>query len=148
MTCQDKKLLQRLQADFPVESRPFAVLAKEFGLTEQEILTKITIWRQEGLLRRIGPSFNSSALGFCGTLCAAEAPEEQLADFVAGLNALPGVTHNYRRDHKKNVWFTLIAENQEQITRTIAGIEKRTGIKIMSLPAERAFKLKLELMPD
>jgi hypothetical protein len=40
MTCQDKKLLQRLQADFPVESRPFAVLAKEFGLTEQEILTK------------------------------------------------------------------------------------------------------------
>ena len=61
---------------------------------------------------------------------------------------MPGVTHNYRRDHKKNVWFTLIAENQEQITRTIAGIEKRTGIKIMSLPVKRAFKLKLELMPD
>ena len=148
MTLQDKKLLQRIQADFPVAPRPFAVLAKEFGLTEQEILTKIKIWRQEGLIRRIGPNFSPASLGFCSTLCAAEVPEEKLAGFVAGLNALPGVTHNYRRDHKKNVWFTLIAENWEQITRTIMDIEMRTGVKIMSLPAKRAFKLKLELMPD
>jgi len=146
MTSQDKKLLQRIQADFPIAPRPFAVLAAEFGLSEQEVIGKIQKWKKEGTIRQISPSFSPAALGFCSTLCTAAVPEEKLAAFVDEVNSLPGVTHNYRRDHTQNVWFTLIAKNYEELVKTISKIEKRTGIKIMSLPAEKVFKLKLELM--
>lgn len=148
MNAQDKKLLQRLQADFPLNPCPFAVLAEEFGLSEQEVINKIQNWQSSGVIKKIAPSISPATLGFCSTLCAAEVPEKELAGFTAEINALPGVTHNYRRDHTKNIWFTLIAENKEKLALTILEIEKRTGIEIMSLPAEKVFKLKLELMND
>lgn len=148
MDNRDKRLLQRVQADFPLDSHPFALLAAEFGLSEQEVLNKVEQWQKQGLIRHICPNFSPTALGFCSTLCAAEVAEEKLPAVAELINSFPEVTHNYRRDHAKNIWFTLIAENPEKLARTIAEIEKRAGIKIMSLPAEKVFKLKLQLIAD
>lgn len=64
--------------------------------------------RESGLIRRLGANFQSAKLGFRSTLCAAKVPEEQLEQFIAEVNAIPGVTHNYLRNHSYNIWFTLI----------------------------------------
>ena len=37
--------------------------------------------------------------GFRSTLCGAHVPEDKLDAFIADVNALPGVTHNYLRNH-------------------------------------------------
>ncbi|MGD8777114.1 MAG: hypothetical protein PVF44_17525, partial [Syntrophobacterales bacterium] len=61
------------------------------------------------------------------------------------VNGYPGVTHNYRRAHDYNIWFTLIAASEERIEDTLQEISDLTGVKdIMSLPAERIFKIQVD----
>jgi hypothetical protein len=55
------------------------------------------------------------------------------------------VTHNYRRDHEYNIWFTLIAPTEEDLRRTIKEIAAETEVgEILSLPAERIFKIRVD----
>ena len=140
----DRRLLDILQTDFPLVPRPYAEMAERLGSTEDEIFTRVRRLRQSGLVRRLGANFQSAKLGFVSTLCAAKVPEDRLDAFVADLNAQPGVTHNYLRDHAYNVWFTLISPSREAERETLAGIERRTGIGVLNLPATRFFKISVD----
>jgi DNA-binding Lrp family transcriptional regulator len=94
------------------------------------------------VLRRIGATFNSRALGFVSTLCAARVPAERLASFTAVVNASPFVTHNYRRDHEYNVWFTVIAPSAVARENFLREVKEQTGVTdILDLPAVRTFKI-------
>ena len=76
------------------------------------------------------------------TLCAARVPEDKIPAFVDAVNACPGVTHNYRREHEYNIWFTLIAPDEEELAAALAEIKRNTEIKdILSLRAVRTFKI-------
>jgi hypothetical protein len=58
------------------------------------------------------------------------------------VNAYPGVTHNYRRAHDYNVWFTLIAPSEESLLQAISEISDRTEVRdILDLRATRIFKI-------
>ena len=78
-----------------------------------------------------------------GMMCAHCAAHVEKA-----LNALPGVTHNYLRNHDFNVWFTLIGPSWDSVCDTIKGIEERTGISIMNLPAEKLFKIRVDFQME
>lgn len=142
MDAIDRKLLNLIQEDFPLAAAPFAEVAARLGIGEGEVLDRIGRLREEGIIRRIGAVFDLRKLGFVSTLCAARVPEEQIATFVAIVNACPGVTHNYRREHEYNVWFTLIASGEEELSALLADIKSKTGIDdILSLRAVRTFKI-------
>jgi len=112
------------------------------GVTEDEILERIARMKQEGIIRRIGAVFDSKKMGFVSTLCAARVPEEKLKVFVEVVNSYVGVTHNYRRSHEYNVWFTFIASDEETLKQSLAEIHDRTGIAdIISMRAVRTFKI-------
>lgn len=97
------------------------------------------------MVRRIGGNFVSTRLGFASTLCAAAVPEDKFEAFVAAVNAHPGVTHNYRRAHEFNVWFTFIAESMEEIEAHLQRLRRQTGVKdILSLPSQKMFKIKVD----
>ncbi|MBF0508846.1 MAG: hypothetical protein HQK57_07970 [Deltaproteobacteria bacterium] len=84
-------------------------------------------------------------MGFTSTLCAAKVPEEAMDQFVTVVNAYPGVTHNYRRDHQYNVWFTFIAESMDLIDQYLEEIRQKTGVtQICNLPAKKLFKIKVD----
>ena len=76
---------------------------------------------EAGIIRRLGANFTSRKLGYTSTLCAARVAPESLDHFVAVVNRYPGVTHNYLRRHRYNVWFTLIAESEERLNRDPGG---------------------------
>ena len=65
-------------------------------------------------------------------------------DFVREVNARPGITHNYLREHNYNVWFTLISPSREDERATLDDITARTGIPILNLPATRLFKIRVD----
>ena len=75
-------------------------------------------------------------------------PEDKLDAFIADVNALPGVTHNYLRNHDFNVWFTLIGPSWDRVCRTLKDLEERTGISIMNLPAEKLFKIRVDFQME
>ena len=142
MDAIDKKILNIVQKEFPVVAEPFKVVAERVGITEDEVLERISRLKQEGIIRRIGAVFDSKKMGFVSTLCAAQVPEEKLKAFVEVVNSYAGVTHNYRRDYEYNVWFTFIAPDEETLEKSLAEIRETTGvIDIISMPAVRTFKI-------
>ncbi len=138
----DRKILNRIQTAFPVCAEPFKAIGVELGLGEREVLERIRRLKADGIIRRIGAVFDPGKLGFVSTLCAARVPEGGIPDFVALVNSYSGVTHNYRRNHDYNIWFTFIAESFEALERALGEIRAKTGVSdIISMPAIRTFKI-------
>jgi DNA-binding Lrp family transcriptional regulator len=141
----DRIILNRIQSDFPIASRPYLVVAQELELDEDEVIRRITALKKSGIIRRIGANFVPGRLGFVSTLCAARVPEEKIPLFSETVNQYPGVTHNYRRDHEYNIWFTFIAESMERIESYLKEIASKTGVtEILNLPATKVYKIKAQ----
>ena len=114
-------------------------------MSEDEVLARVTKFKAEGVIRRIGGNFDSRKLNFTSTLCAARVPEEKIKKFVAVVNSYRGVTHNYLRGNPFNIWFTFIAPKMSDIDGALRTIEEKTGVKeICNLPAVRMFKIKVD----
>jgi DNA-binding Lrp family transcriptional regulator len=138
----DRKILDGVQRDFPLESRPFAALAQRIGSTEGEVLDRVRRLTRDGLIREVGPVFDLKRLAHTSTLCAAQAAPDCVENVAGFINAFPEVTHNYLRDHAFNIWFTLIASSPERIDAILDRIRMTPGVlNVMSLPAQRTFKI-------
>lgn len=145
LTDLDRLVLDRIQASFPVASRPFATLAKDFDVTETDVLASVRSLKSSGVIRRIGAIFDSHRLGYKSTLCAIAVPEERIEEVAALISEYPNVTHNYEREDRYNVWFTLIAHSPARVQAILDEIAERTGIDdILDLPAIRLFKIKVD----
>lgn len=75
-----------------------------------------------------------------------------IEDIAATIGSYPEVTHNYERNHKFNLWFTLIAESEERIEKILSEISEKTGIQgIRNMPATKVFKITVfigKIIPD
>ncbi len=138
----NKMILNTIQLDFPIDPRPYQKIADKLGLSEEELISRIREMKDQMLIRRIGGNFSPDRLGYHSTLCAAQVEEEKIALFTQTVNGFSGVTHNYRRDHRYNIWFTFIAPSREIIEKSLQEISEKTGVKtLLNLPATRVFKI-------
>jgi len=139
----DKKILNRIQSDFPITHSPYRTVADDLNLQEADVLKRVSRMRKQGLIRRIGGNFVPEKLGYVSTLCAASVPQDKIQHFTGIVNRYPGVTHNYQRNNHFNIWFTFIAPSREEIKINLQRIAEETGIEeILNLPATRVFKIK------
>lgn len=140
----DRALLNPIQNDFPIDVHPYQVLGLAVGTTEEDAYQRIQRLRRDGIIRRLGGVFDSRRLGYFSTLCAAKVPEEKIPILAELLNKIPGVTHNYLRNHAYNCWFTLIARSQAEAERILQHIREASGVEeVYSLPAIRLFKINV-----
>jgi DNA-binding Lrp family transcriptional regulator len=141
----DKRIINRIQSDFPITARPYQSIAQDLDLDEKDVLKRVAGLRKAGVIRRIGGNFVPEKLGYVSTLCAASVPGDKLEHFKNVVNSYPGVTHNYRRENHFNVWFTFIAPSRSIIERNLKDISRQTGVvKILNLPATRVYKIKAQ----
>ena len=141
----DRKLLNLIQDDFPLVPEPYQALGEGLGLSGAAVLERLRRLTAQGVIRRLGPVFESRKLGYQGTLCAMTVPAQRLEEVAGVINAFPGVTHNYLREHRLNVWFTVLAAGPEALAEILTQIQARTGIQeIMELPAEKVYKIKVK----
>ena len=140
----DRAILNEIQSNFPIVSRPYAEVGVRVGADEEQVLRRVRTLMESGVIRRLGANFTSRKLGYTSTLCAARVPPESLERFVEAVNRYPGVTHNYLRDHHFNVWFTLIAESPARLEQILAEISGASGVEVLSLPAQKIFKIKVD----
>lgn len=141
----DRRILNRIQSDFPITEAPFSEIAREIGISGEEVIQRVRRLKETGIIRRIGGNFSPERLGYVSTLCAGRVPTEKLDHFTEVVNAYPGVTHNYLRANTFNVWFTFIAPSREIIARNLAEISERTGgIDILDLPATDVYKIRAQ----
>ena len=145
LSALDRKILTLIQANFPVQRRPYAAIAQVCGCTEPEALEAVNRLREKEI-RRLGGVFDLAHLGYVSTLCAlAEEDPAKIEQTAAVVSSYPEVTHNYQREDRYNIWFTVIAYGQERIDAILSDIAQRTGVDdILDLPAQNLFKIKVD----
>ncbi len=139
---KSREILNKIQLNFPIDARPFRVLAQTLDMSEDDLIERVSRMKEDSLIRRIGGNFSPDKLGYFSTLCAAKVPENKIDLFTRTVNAYSGVTHNYVRDHTFNIWFTFIASSVGRIEKSLEEIKKETGVEtLLNLPATRVFKI-------
>ncbi|OPX93337.1 MAG: DNA-binding transcriptional regulator AsnC [Syntrophorhabdus sp. PtaB.Bin006] len=138
----DRKILNLLQEEFPLDPHPFAEIGRRIGLEEGETLQRVKQLKENGLIRRIGVVIDPGKLNYTSTLCGVHVDEGRLMEVVEAVNRHRGVTHNYEREGDLNLWFTVIAEKEGDIEDLIQGLERTFSLKIYRFPKKRVFKIK------
>ncbi len=128
-----QRLLNDYQQDFPLTPRPFRTIAESLGVSEDEVLAALRELSDERLINRIGPVIKPNRIGN-SMLVAMAVPSAQLEQVAELISRFPEVNHNYERENRFNLWFVLIADSIPHLQRTLAAIERQTGIKALRLP--------------
>ncbi|HID19497.1 MAG TPA: Lrp/AsnC family transcriptional regulator [Methanophagales archaeon] len=141
----DKELLQNLQDNFPVEKRPWTDLGKILGISEEEVLSRIQRLFSDGVIRKLRTILDAKKLNTCSsTLMAMKVPDEKMEGVANVVNEYMSVTHNYRREHDYNLWFTVTTCGSKDLGSTVEEIKRRTGIPdhdTLDLPTTCVFKI-------
>lgn len=142
----DKKLVNTMQWKFPVVSRPWQALAEEVGTSEADVLQRIARLREIGVVRQISPIFDTRKLGYKSSLVAVRVAPERLEEAAAIVNSHPGVSHNYRRDHYFNMWFTIAVPPEQDLETEVTRLTERAGVeKVRMLPTLKMYKIAVKL---
>lgn len=146
MDDKDREILQMLQGRFPLESEPYKIIGDKLWMDEVSVISRVARMYQSGIIRYIGPFFDSRRLGYQGCLAALNAPEDQIEKVAGVINGFAEVTHNYLRDGKPNIWFTVIAPSLERREEIFNAIRQQTEIKdILIFSSKKLYKVKVDL---
>ena len=141
----DRAILAQMQGDFPLSDTPYAEVAERLGVSEAVLLARLQSMLDERLLTRFGPMFQVERMGGAFVLAALAVPEDRFEAVAEQVNAFPQVAHNYRREHRLNMWFVLATETPEGIGAACAAIEAATGLPVYAFPKEREYFVEMKL---
>src|SRR5436190_16963502 len=144
----DKRLLNLMQAHFPIEARPYKHVAADAGITEEEAMARVVRLLEQRIIRQVTPIFDTRALGYSSMLVAAKVDPENPWRAASVINEHPGVSHNYLRNHEFNIWFTIATEPDSPLglDRTLEVLGRLAGAEsIRQLPTLKLFKIRMDL---
>lgn len=144
----DRKVLNLMQGSFPIAAQPYAFVAGEAGITEAELLERVARLIKDRIIRQVTPIFDTRSLGFSSMLVAAKVDPEYPHRAANVINAHPGVTHNYLRDHEFNMWFTIATtpDSKLGLDGTLGILAEQAGAEsVRQLPTLNLFKIRMDL---
>ena len=145
---RDQELLNALQAGLPLERTPFAGIGGRIGMPEAEVLERTQRLRDGEIIRQISAIFDTRALGYESTLVAAAYPDDQLFAAASLVGGHPGVSHNYRRSHHFNLWYTVATEPGAKmgVAEVVDHLHRESGAESTRLmPTLKLFKINVQL---
>jgi DNA-binding Lrp family transcriptional regulator len=129
----EKRLLNDFQHDLPLSATPYADIAEQLGVSENEVLDTVRKLQDDGVISRVGPVFTPNRIGV-STLAAMSIPAQELECVARIVSAFPEVNHNYEREHEYNLWFVVTASSEEHLEIVLHEIEQHAEYPLMSLP--------------
>ena len=140
----DSQVLKALQNEFPLSERPYETIASKLDIQCSELWKRIEKLVDEGTIRRLGASLNSHKLGFCSTLAAINVQANLVERATEVIDQFPEITHSYLRKDHFNIWFTVIASDNERIEQVLEQISSSLSLEsaqLINLPVKKLFKL-------
>lgn len=144
-TLLEREFINQFQGNFPLQSRPFLIISKRLDCTENKLIDITERLIAKKIITRFGPLYDAVKLGGGLTLAALCVPEHRYREVTEIVNACPEVAHNYRREHKLNMWFVLATEKPEQINTMLHSIEYMTRLPVFDFPKQHEFYVGLWL---
>jgi DNA-binding Lrp family transcriptional regulator len=144
----DKRLLNLMQGSFPIAPRPYQHVAAQAGIDEQEAIARVQQLLDRRIIRQVTPIFDTRALGYSSMLVAAKVDAENPWRAANIINAHPGVSHNYLRNHEFNIWFTIATEPGSPlgVDGTLEALAREAGAEsVRQLPTLQLFKIRMDL---
>jgi len=142
----DRSLLNELQREIPHTERPFLAVAERAGTSEEEVLSRLARMKTDGVVRQVLSIFDTPSLGYKSTLAALSVPRERIEEVAAIVNAHPGVSHDYERDHAWNLWFTLAVPPGREVEGDVRALARIAGVgDPLLLPTLKLYKIGVRL---
>jgi DNA-binding Lrp family transcriptional regulator len=142
----DRELLNAVQWDFPLTAAPYAALAERLGTTEDEVRDRLRSAKATGVLRQLSAIFDTRALGYSSALVAAKIDPDRVDEAAAVISRHPGVSHNYKRNHAYNLWYTLAVPPGDDIDEHLEVLHRESGSLVTrKLPTLQLYKIGVKL---
>ncbi|MGE4032076.1 MAG: AsnC family transcriptional regulator, partial [Thermoleophilia bacterium] len=144
----DRELLNQLQAGLAFVREPFREIGERIGMDEEEVLRRLRRLKDAEIVRQLSAIFDTRALGYESTLVAARYPDDRLFEAADIVGGHPGVSHNYRRTHAFNLWYTLAVEPESELglQGTMDRLHEASGAEsTRMLPTIKLYKINVQL---
>jgi len=131
----DQTILRAAQEGIPVVKEPFEGIAKEAGISQDEVITRLKILVSKGVIKRLGISINQRKVGIVANAVVAwKVPQEQVDSVGNTLSSYKEVTHCYERVTIPGKWehnlFTVIHGYSRELVEEFAErLSEVVGIK-------------------
>ncbi len=142
------RFINEYQGGVPLCDAPFQAMAEQLQCNESSLIALIRQLLHDGYLSRFGPLYDAQKMGGGLTLAALAVPLKRFESVAEIVNAMPEVAHNYRREHRLNMWFVIATENQSDVAQVIRRIEQKTALKVYDCPKQQEFFVGLQLHID
>ncbi len=142
------EILLRVQKNFPLNPKPFQIIANELKISEEEVIKIVKEQKEKKIIRQTSAIFDTKSLGYKSSLVAFEIDEDKIDAAVEIINSHPGISHNYERNHRFNIWFTIAISPTSEIgldnsVKLLAKLTKANDFII--LPTLKLFKISVKL---
>ncbi|MEE8400105.1 MAG: Lrp/AsnC family transcriptional regulator [Desulfobacterales bacterium] len=128
-----KQIIAEFQGDMPIAERPYLIIAKRLGITEETLLETLREFCEEGIIRRFGATLRHQKSGYTANAMTAWMVDEDRVEFVGEqMASFAQVSHCYRRNPTPE-WpynlYTMIHGMSEESCRETAGkISEETSV--------------------
>ena len=149
LTELDLDLLAALQDGLPLVDRPYARIAAELGVGEDDVLERLAVLQDNGTVSRFGVVVSHRELGYrANAMVVWDVPDERVDECGRRLAALPFVTLSYRRPRRLPDWpynlFCMIhGRDRSQVLAVVEAATREAGLggrKRAVLFSRRCFK--------
>ncbi|MCJ7809016.1 MAG: Lrp/AsnC family transcriptional regulator [Desulfobulbaceae bacterium] len=146
ITEKDRKIISLIQGDIPLDARPFAIMAEQAGMEEEDFINGIKDLRKRGILRRFGATLRHQEAGFrSNAMVAWIVPEERVQQTGTILSKFREVTHCYNRIPRQgwpyNLYAMIHGGSRKECRRIAEKMSRDSGISDYSLLfSEKEFK--------
>ncbi len=142
----DRRLLNRIQSDFPLVARPFDVLGQPLGISEADVVARMRALKAGRIVRQISAIFDTKSLGYKSSLVAMRVDSARITEAARIINEHPGVTHNYERNHQYNLWFTIAVPPTSDLEAVVQRIHEMAQAEVTRVMYTlRLFKIGVNL---
>ncbi|WIM06839.1 MAG: Lrp/AsnC family transcriptional regulator [Candidatus Nitricoxidivorans perseverans] len=145
-TCAERRLLAALQPGLDLVARPFVPLAEKAGMSEDEVIGRLSAWIDQGLIKRFGVVVRHRELGYtANAMVVFDVPDEEISTVGARLAGAPGVTLCYcRRRHLPewpyNLFCMVHGRSRDEVAPIIENLRALAGHPCEALFSTRRFK--------
>ena len=142
----DKKIINLIQGDLPLDQRPFAVMARKIGISEGECVRRIIDLKKRGIIRRFGATLRHQEAGFSSNAMVAWLiPDDRVKETGEILARFREVTHCYQRKPQKdwqyNLYTMIHGSDPDECNRIAERMSRAAGTDDYALLfSEKEFK--------